>query len=181
MSAIRASGTGHGAAEKRESPPRARQLAMVTEAPPAGVDRYDYADAFELRVREPDERSAEQWARCAFEQAPRAARWTVLIAWRTLLRVRMGPRSSPNHIFGCKILASQPDVIHLNVSSRLLRGVIVARRVEPTRMMVTTFVVYRRPAPARVVWTIAAPIHRRLARSLMEHACTEPPPGLRTA
>ena len=46
---------------KDQSAPRARRLPVVAEEPLIGSDRYDYADAFEIRVREPDTRSAEQF------------------------------------------------------------------------------------------------------------------------
>jgi hypothetical protein len=36
--------------------PRARRVPVVAEEPLVGSDRYDYADAFEIRVREPDRR-----------------------------------------------------------------------------------------------------------------------------
>jgi hypothetical protein len=151
--------------------PRARRVPVVAEEPLIGSDRYDYADAFEIRVREPDARSAEQFARCALEQAPWPVRWTIWIAHRHLLRLRLGPRSSPDHVHGWKILTSQPDVIHLVAESPLLgRGVLVGRRVDPTRVVVTTYLFYMRPASARVVWKIAGPLHRRIAPYLLERA-----------
>ncbi len=93
--------------------PRALRVPVVAEEPLIGSDRYDDADAFENRLREPDTRSAEQFARCALDQAPWPVRWTVRIVQRNLLRVRLGPRSSPDHVFGWKILTSRPDLIHL--------------------------------------------------------------------
>src|SRR5438034_3845779 len=86
--------------------PRARRVPVVADEPLIGGDRYDYADAFEIRVREPDARTAEQFARCALEQAPWLVRWTVWIAHRHLLRVRLGPRSSPDHV----LWLEDPDV-----------------------------------------------------------------------
>jgi hypothetical protein len=151
--------------------PRARRVPVAAEEPLIGGDRYDYADAFEIRVREPDRRSAEQFARCALEQAPWPVRWTVRIVQRHLLRLRLGPRSSPDHIFGWKILTTQPDVIHLEAVSPLLgRGVLVGRRTDPTCVVITTYVFYTRSTPARVAWTIAGPLHRWIARYLLEHA-----------
>jgi hypothetical protein len=72
---------------------------VVAEEPLIGRDRYDYADAFEIRLREPDARSAEQFARCALDQAPWPVRWTVRIAQRNLLRVRLGPLISGPHFW----------------------------------------------------------------------------------
>ena len=114
--------------------PRARRVPVVADETLIGRDSYDYADAFEIRLRESDARSAEEFARCALEEPPWPVRGTVWIAHRYLLRLRLGPPSSPDHLFGWKILTSQPDVIHLEAVSPLLgRGVIVGRRREPTR------------------------------------------------
>jgi hypothetical protein len=155
-----------------QSAPRARRIPMVAEEPLIGSDRYDYSDAFEIRVREPDARSAEQFVRCALEHAPWPVRSTVWIAQRNLLRLRLGPRSSPDHLLGWKILTSEPEVIHLEAVSPLLRGVLVGRRVDPTCVVITTYVFYTRPALARVVWKIAGPLHRRIAVYLLEHAAS---------
>jgi hypothetical protein len=144
---------------------------VVAEEPLIGRDRYDYADAFEIRVLESDRRSAEQFARCALEEAPRPVRWTARVVQRHLLRLRLGPRSSPDHIFGWKILTTKPDVIHLEAVSPLLgRGVLVGRRPDPTRVVITTYVFYARPALARVAWKIAGPLHRWVAGYVLEHA-----------
>jgi hypothetical protein len=154
-----------------QSAPRAQRVPVAAEEPLIGSDRYDYADAFEIGVSERDKRSAEQFARCALEQAPWLVRWTVRIVQRHLLRLRLSRGSSPDHLFGWKIQTSQPDVVHLEAVSPLLgRGVIVGRRPDPTRTVVTTYVFYRRPAPARVAWKIAGPLHRWVARYLLEHA-----------
>jgi hypothetical protein len=154
---------------------------VVADEPLIGSDRFDYADAFEIRVPEADARSAEQLARCALEQAASPVRSTVRIAHRHLLRLRLGAGSSPHHLFGWKILTSEPDVIHLEAVSPLLgRAVLVLRRVDPTRAVITTYLFYARPVSARVVWTIAAPLHRRIAPYLLERAVRRPPHGPRT-
>jgi hypothetical protein len=150
---------------------RARRVPVAAEEPLIGRDRYDYADAFEIRVLESDRRSAEQFARCALEEAPWPVRWTVRVVQRHLLRLRLGPRSSPDHIFGWKILTAKPDVIHLEATSPLLgRGVLVGRRPDPSCVVITTYVFYTRPALARVAWKIAGPLHRWVAGYLLEHA-----------
>jgi hypothetical protein len=59
---------------------------------------YDYADAFEVRLPEPDTRTAEQWLRSGLEGAPDALRWTILFAHRFVLGLRLGPRTAPDHI-----------------------------------------------------------------------------------
>jgi hypothetical protein len=160
-----------GTTEVTDQNARARRVPVPVGEPLIRSDPYDYADAFEIRLRESDARSAEQFARCALEEAPWLVRETVWIAHRYLLRLRLEPRSSPDHLFGWKILTSQPDVIHLEAVSPLLgRGVIVGRRPDPTRTVVTTYVFFARPTLARVLWTVAGPLHRRIAAYLLEQA-----------
>ncbi len=145
-----------------------RQLPVVDE-PRIGSARHDCVDAFELRVREPDPRTAEELARLALEEAPRAVRGLVLLAWRHILRFRLGPLSSPDHVLGARVVLSRPDVVQLEVSGPIMRGVIVSRKTGPTCVVVTTYVFYERPELARIAWTIAAPLHRRVVRYLLTH------------
>ncbi len=154
-----------------QSVPRARRVAVSADEPLIGSDRYDYADALEIRLPEPDPRSAEEFVWFALQHAPRALIWTVRIVHRHLLRLRLGPRSSPDDLLGWRIMASQPDAMHLEAVSPLLgRGVIVGRRPDPTRVEITTYVFYARPAPASALWRIAGPSHRRIAPYLLERA-----------
>lgn len=154
---------------------RARRVPVAADEPLIGSNRADYADAFEIRLLEADGRSAEQLARCALEQAPWQVRWVTGVAHRYLLRLRLGPGSSRDHLFGWKILTSQPDVVHLEARSPLLgRGVLVLRRADPTDAVITTYLFYARPA-ARVVWTVVGPLHRRIAPYLLELAARNSP------
>ena len=150
--------------------PRARRIPVADEEPLIGSDRYDYADAFEIRVRESDARSAEQFARFALEQAPRVVRWIIWIAHRYVIRFRLAPRSSPNHVMGWTILRSEPDVIHLKAVSALARAELLGRRVDPTCTSITTYVFYTRPVAARILLKLVGPVHRRIAPYLLERA-----------
>ena len=61
-------------------------------------------------------------------------------------------------------------VVTLEAESPLLgRGVIVARRPDPTSAMLTTYVFFARPVAARAVWTLVSPLHRGVARYLLGH------------
>jgi hypothetical protein len=150
--------------------PVARRVPVAAEEPLIGSARYDYADAFEIHASEPDARTAEQFARCALEQAASPIRITVAIVQRKLLRLQLAPRESPEHLAGWAIRAAESDVIKLEAVSPLARGVIVGRRVDPTRTVITTYLFFRRPRLARLLWTIVAPLHRRVAVHLMERA-----------
>ena len=155
---------------------RARRVPVPVREPLIGADRYDYADAFEIQLDESDARSAEEFARCALEDAPWLVRGVVWIVHRYLLRLRLGPRSSSDHVFGWKIRTSEPDVLRLEAVSPFLgRGVIMGRRPDPTRRVITTYVFFARPAVARVLWTVTGPLHRRVAVYLLEHAAAQAP------
>jgi hypothetical protein len=143
----------------------------VAQEPLLGTSRFDYADCFEIRTREPDSHSAEQWARAALEQAPPVARWTVLAAWRTVLQFRLGPHPSPDHVLGLQIITAEPEVIHTRATSPLFHADLVLRKAEPTSVLVTTGLVFRRPS-ARAIWALVGPLHRTLAPYLLGHAAT---------
>lgn len=148
--------------------PRARPVPVAE--PLLGEDPYDYADAYEIPV-EPDGRSAEEHARLALERAPWAARWFVWAVQRLLLGFRLGPRSSPTHILGWRIVASEHDVIQLAAMSPVLgRSLIVLRRIDRTCARVTICIFFARPLAARFLWAMAVPGHRRIVPYLMERA-----------
>lgn len=153
-----------------ETRPRARPIPVPIEEPLLGGARYDYADAFQIRAAEPDARSAEEFARAALKNAPPLVRWTVVVVQRYLLGLRLGPWSSPNRLLGWRIVTSERDVVHIEAESSLLRGVVIARRVEPTLVVLSTYVFYKRPAAARVVWKVVGPLHRWVAPYLLERA-----------
>jgi hypothetical protein len=144
--------------------------AVAVQEPLLGNGRPDYADAFEIRTREPDGRTAEQWARAALEQAPWPVRCLVVVAHRYVLRFRLGPLTSPDHVLGWRIVRSEPDVIRPEAESPLVRAVLVGRRPEPTRTVLTTALFFVRPVVARVIWAAVVPVHRGVARYLMARA-----------
>jgi hypothetical protein len=150
--------------------PVVRRRAVPAEEPLIGTDRYDYADTFEVRMPEPDARSAEEVARAALEQAPRAVRWIIHSVHRYVVRFRLGPSSSRTHVIGWKIVSSQPEAIVLETASPLVRAVIVARRTDPTVAVATTYLFFARPTAARIVWAVVGPLHRRIAPYLLERA-----------
>ena len=135
---------------------RARRVPVVGD----GLIESDYASSFEISTAAghagcpPD-----RWARAMLEDAPRALRWFVVLGWKTMLRLRLGPIGSPDHVLGWPIATSTADAITLEVSSPLITARKVVR-VAPTRVTVTTHVRYQR-RPARVIWSIVAPVHHR--------------------
>jgi hypothetical protein len=132
----------------------------------------DYADAFEVRIDRPDHRSAEQWARCALERAPTVVRRVVVVAHRGVLRFRLGPLRSSDHVLGWQIRDSHPDTIELAAEGPLMSGLIVGRRTSPTTTQIETFVFFHRRSAA-TIWTLVGPLHRRIAPLLLKRAASD--------
>jgi hypothetical protein len=147
--------------------PRARPPAQEPLAAELG---YDYADSFEVELTEPDSHTAEEWMRCALERAPESVRTGIRTAWQRVLWLRLGPEGSPDHVLGFPIKSRDPDVIRLETQSPFIRGVIIGRKVTPTRVAITTLVNYRIPLAARLIWMGVRPGHRQVVPSLLGHA-----------
>lgn len=128
----------------------------------------DYGSAFELSVPGATVRSPEQWARAIFEGAPRAIRWFLQVGWVLALGVRLGPRSSPEYVLGCRITHTDPGVIILELQSRLLAAHDLIL-VQDSRVQFATFVRYKKPL-ARALWSVAGLIHHRMVPYLLKHA-----------
>ena len=125
----------------------AQQLRRVGVTDPiAAARRYDYADAFEVRLPEPDPYSPEMWVRAGLEAAPGWVKRNV-----GLLGLRRAPVSSADHVSDFRIVKSGPEVIYLEASMPLIHVVLVGRKVEPTRRMLTTVLHSERPVLARLI------------------------------
>jgi hypothetical protein len=144
----------------------------VAEDPPSPGALPDYADAFEVSRSPTDRRSAEQWARDGFERLPLAARRPALFLHRWVLGFPLGPWSSPEHIFGWAIVTSEPELLHLEARSALLNGHMVWR-LHHERLVMTTFLQYKKRRTASAVWAILGNIHRGGAPSLLELAARQ--------
>lgn len=141
----------------------AHQVRQVEPTDPvATAQRYDYADAFELRLPEPDPHPPEAWVRVGLDSTPK---WVDRIAG--LLGVGSSPAESADHIGDFRITESGPDLVRLEASLPLMHVVLVGRRAEPTRRVFTSVLRYRRPVLARLIWSVVGIGHRRAARQLI--------------
>ncbi len=154
------------------SSPKARRRPPEDEPLVAQLGDYDYADSFEIRLGEPDDRPAEEWMRSAIGGAPTAIKATVGIAWRYLLRFELHAHE-PGHLFGMPIVESTPDLAYMRGDSPLLVGHLIGRRLEPTLITLTTALTYKQPRLAAPVWATAGPAHRRIAPYLLERVASE--------
>jgi hypothetical protein len=145
----------------------------VAEDPPTPGALPDYADAFEVTRSPTDRRSAEQWARDGFGRLPLATRRSVLFLHRWVLGFPLGPWSSPEHVFGWRIVTSEPELLHLEARSTLLTGHMVWR-LHHERLVMTTLFQYKKRRAAPAVWAVLGNIHRGGAPYLLKLAATVP-------
>lgn len=131
---------------------------------------FDYGDAFEVRLDSGDNRIALDFARAALEEAHPVARELIWRVHRHLLRLSQGPRTSPSHVLGWEVIASDKDRVEMAAESPLVRAVIIGMRLDPTTVRVATLLSYRKPIASRALWTMIGPVHRRMAPYLLEHA-----------
>ena len=141
----------------------AQQVRRVGVTDPiAAARRYDYADAFEVHLPEPDPYPPETWVRAGLEATPGVVKRIV-----GLLGLRRAPMSSADRVSVFRIVTSGPEVIHLEASVPLLHIVMVGRKVGPTRRMLTTVLRYERPVLARLIWVLVGIGHRRTAPQII--------------
>lgn len=134
-----------------QAPNRVRRVSVTD--PIATARRYDYADAFELRLEGPDSCTPEEWVRAGVDATPA---WIKRIAGHE----GVGLGSS-------RIIESDDDVVVLEDSDPLMDSMMVGRSVGPERRVLTTVLRYRRPRPARAVWAFVGILHRRTARQVV--------------
>jgi hypothetical protein len=153
---------------------RAHRVAAALETP-ATDNPPDYRDAFEVPTDRTDTRTPEQWARAVFESAPRPVRWFLLLGWRGVLGLRLGPRPSSNHVLGWRIAETSPEAVRLELRSAFMTAQLILRVASSTAVL-TTHVYYTRRL-AHPLWTAAGLIHRQMIPYLLGRAASFPPPA----
>src|SRR6202161_4416086 len=134
------------------------------------LDAYaDYADAFEILIGEDDSRTAEQAFRDGLGAEPGAGGRLVSWIHRYVLRFRLGPFTSSDHVIGWKIVHSDRDQFVLTADGSLMRGQLAMSRQADRHAVLTTQLFYRHHAAARIVWAVIGPVHRAIAPRLIEH------------
>lgn len=131
----------------RHVPADARMRAALPDA------TFAYAFTVETsRVATP-----EQWARAVIEGAPRLWRVLLLIGWRYVFGLRLGPRDSPGTVLGLAIESSDDQSVVLAAES----PVMVAKDVFLTGPGTVTWVtlVRYRSLLGRLAWSAAVPVH----------------------
>jgi hypothetical protein len=129
---------------------------------------HDFACAYEVAIAPGDNRTSEQWARAIWEGAPAPLRWVMLAGWRLVLRLRLGPRHSADHILGWRIVDRGPDETVCQLRSGFLNAHNMFRKVDG-KFVWSTFVTYERPI-GRVIWPPVSLVHRLLVRIALRRA-----------
>jgi hypothetical protein len=133
-----------------------------------GLASPDYLDLFTASTNAASQRSAEEWARAVLEGAPNHVGLPALFAQRFLLGLRLGPRRSPDHIFGWKIAGRGDGWVRIEAASWLMTGAMVFK-VDEARLYLATFVRYERRITA-LVWPPGSLFHRRVGLTALRHA-----------
>ncbi|OMC53794.1 hypothetical protein A5747_18070 [Mycobacterium sp. IS-836] len=146
-----------------------RRIAGAVRAARAetGESAADYADIFEVPILQGDSRTAEQAFRDGLGGEPGALAGVVPWIHRHILRFRLGPYSSPEHVIGWPIAHSDRDEIVLATGGPLMDARLTLRREDGRRAVLTTRLHYRHKLAARAVWTAVGPLHRIVAPRLM--------------
>ena len=110
----------------------------------------DYTDSFEVARNPADGRSAERWARDAFDGLPTVSRRACLLAHRWILGFPLGPWDSPDHVFGWRIAGCEPARLDLVARSGLFSGQMVWR-LHPDRLVMTTSLRYEKPPATSLI------------------------------
>lgn len=121
------------------------------------LSRVDFADLHTLRTAAAGRGSPEDWARAILERAPRS-RHSPYGFWR-LLGLRLGPRSSPDHVQGWRVAARGADWIRLEAASWYMTAEALVR-VSEDEVCVSLFLRHDRPIAA-MIWAPVSPLHRR--------------------
>ncbi|GCE29568.1 hypothetical protein KDA_50520 [Dictyobacter alpinus] len=130
----------------------------------------EYSDRFEVTIPKTDMRTAEQWLRTVFEEAPRQVRWLLLLGWRGVLGFQLGPRLSSDHILGWRIVSREIEEVHLELHSLLMNARLTLHLTRSTAVW-STNVSYTHPL-ARPIWTAVGVIHRQIIPYLLRRAAS---------
>ena len=145
-------------------------MARQVPAPTGGaaldlLERVDYADAFAASTSA--RRRPGEWARLALDSAPPLLGRFVRLAHR-VLGLRLAPSGSSAHLWGWDVLRDGLDAFVLGVEGALVTPRIVVT-APPGQVVAATLIRFDHPV-APLLWAGVAPIHRAVARRLVDGA-----------
>ncbi|UUO03187.1 hypothetical protein M4D79_08715 [Mycolicibacterium novocastrense] len=132
------------------------------------LGRIHYADAFEVGIEHPLERSAEEWLRTILEGAPLHTRIRLLAAW-SAIGLKLRTPGSAGSILGWEIRNRDAGFVMVGARSRIgMPGELVLRRANDG-LLFATFVRHD-SLIARRLWATIETSHVQTVRSLLERA-----------
>jgi hypothetical protein len=148
-------------------PGRVSQISLPADARALStLSRVDYEDAFIVDAGA--ERTAEQWARAVFNDAPLAVRARLVSGWIGL-GLKLGGPWSARRVLGWKVVQVSPSVMLLAANSWLGLDAELLFRSQPGGLLFATLIRQNNPA-ARAVWSRMTSTHQGVVHSLLEHA-----------
>lgn len=155
---------GSARAQRTRVAPAVRAVGPFTEA-------CDYEVAFEIERPEDPTRSAEQWARAMFEEAPLAMRWFLIVGW-SAITCRISPRRSSARILGWQIESTSPQTTVIAVQAWVGLTSWLIFSIDEDFVTVASFVRFSGPVTplARAVWAATVPLHERILPHLLTAA-----------
>lgn len=143
----------------------AQQVRRVGVTDPVATGRrYDYADAFEVRLPMLDGDAPETWVLAGMDDSPAVVEWIATV----LLGHGSAPCTSTDRVvYGWRVVESTSEVVHLEQSLPLMHVIVVGRRVGSSGRMLTSVLQFERPVLARLVWAVVGVGHRRMVRRLL--------------
>jgi hypothetical protein len=153
----------------RPATPHVRAIAVPASARRLStLPRIDYEDAFVVTTGPTEHRSAEQWARAVFDDAPRGVRTTLTSGW-SALGLRQRADADAGFILGWAVQQSTPDHVLLGARSPLGLSAELLLKRRPKSLLFDTFVQHENAA-GRAVWAGIEPIHPPIVRYVLEGA-----------
>jgi hypothetical protein len=131
----------------------------------AVLDRCGYEDAFAVAVA--GGRTPGEWARLIVESAPALLLRFIRFAQHYVLGLQLGP-ADPAHPLGWRIVREDAQAVVLAAEGPGGAARIVGT-TSPGLVIVTTQARFD-GGRARALWPLIAPLHRRIARYLLDRA-----------
>jgi hypothetical protein len=97
-------------------------------------------------------------------------RWFLLLGWRGVLGLQLGPRPSPDHILGWRIASRKPEEVRLELHSALMNAQLTLQ-LSNSMAVWSTNVSYTKPL-ARPLWAVVGVIHRQMVPYLLGRAAS---------
>jgi hypothetical protein len=108
---------------------------------------------------------------------PRAkSRCFLLLGWRGVLGLRLGPRPSSEHVLGWRIVETSPEAVRLELRSALMTAHLILRMAGSTAVLITN--VHYTQRLAHPLWAAAGLIHRQMIPYLLGRAASLPGPTM---